>query len=187
MPMSCRWAAAMSPPISPACWPRRCRPPSESRRSMAPRWAISRPAPITVAVPQMGEDGDEYAVRVPRSMLTRIVQPRLEEIFGEVQTQAAGQRLRCRGRPPRGADRRRLPARRHARTGAARPQQAGAARPSADLSRAAGGIGGPDYATAMGLLMAGATMPPEALNPDLAAGYCITGRPPAVSDLTTMQ
>ena len=25
---------------------------------------------------------------------------------------------------------------------------------------------GPDYATALGLLMAGATMPPEALNPD---------------------
>jgi cell division protein FtsA len=28
---------------------------------------------------------------------------------------------------------------------------------------------GPDYATALGLLMAGATMPPEALNPDLEA------------------
>jgi cell division protein FtsA len=27
---------------------------------------------------------------------------------------------------------------------------------------------GPDYATAIGLLMAGATMPPEALNPELA-------------------
>ena len=27
---------------------------------------------------------------------------------------------------------------------------------------------GPDYATAIGLLMAGATMPPEILNPDLA-------------------
>ena len=38
-----------------------------------------------VAIPQMGEDGDEYAVRVPRSMLTRIIQPRLEEILGEVQ------------------------------------------------------------------------------------------------------
>jgi cell division protein FtsA len=28
---------------------------------------------------------------------------------------------------------------------------------------------GPDYATALGLLMAGATMPPEALNPELVA------------------
>ena len=27
---------------------------------------------------------------------------------------------------------------------------------------------GPDYATAVGLLMAGATLPPEALNPELA-------------------
>ncbi len=45
-----------------------------------------------VAVPQMGEDGDDYAVRVPRSMLTRIIQPRLEEIFAEVQT-----RLRASG------------------------------------------------------------------------------------------
>ena len=32
---------------------------------------------------------------------------------------------------------------------------------------------GPDYATAIGLLMAGATMPPELLNPDLAMA---TGR-----------
>ena len=45
-----------------------------------------------VAVPQMGENGDEYAVRVPRSMLTRIIQPRLEEILGEVQS-----RLRASG------------------------------------------------------------------------------------------
>ena len=37
-------------------------------------------------VPQMGEEGDENALRVPRSMLTRIIQARLEEIFGEVQT-----------------------------------------------------------------------------------------------------
>ena len=29
---------------------------------------------------------------------------------------------------------------------------------------------GPDYATAIGLMMAGATLPPELLNPDLAMG-----------------
>ena len=45
-----------------------------------------------IAVPQMGEDGDEYAARVPRSMLTRIIQPRLEEIFAQVQ-----ERLRASG------------------------------------------------------------------------------------------
>jgi len=38
----------------------------------------------------MGDDGDDY--RVPRSMLTRIIQPRLEEILLEVQN-----RLRASG------------------------------------------------------------------------------------------
>src|ERR1700749_3052165 len=39
-----------------------------------------------VAVAQMGEEGDDAALRLPRSMLTRIIQARMEEIFGEVQT-----------------------------------------------------------------------------------------------------
>ncbi len=95
----------------------------------------------TVAVPQMGEDGDEYAVRVPRSMLTRIIQPRLEEIFGQVQTRLRDSGFDVAAGPPRGADGRRLPARRHARTGAARAQQAGAAGPPANLSGPAGGVG----------------------------------------------
>src|SRR6185312_9091970 len=45
-----------------------------------------------VAVPQMGEEGDEAALRVPRSMLTRIIQARLEDILDEVQKrlQASG-------------------------------------------------------------------------------------------------
>ena len=46
-----------------------------------------------VAVPQMGEDGEETALRVPRSMLTRIIQARLEEIFDEVQTRLRASRL----------------------------------------------------------------------------------------------
>src|SRR5260221_166065 len=45
-----------------------------------------------ISVPQMGEDGEEGAMRVPRSMLTRIIQARLEEIFGQVQ-----ERLRASG------------------------------------------------------------------------------------------
>ncbi len=45
-----------------------------------------------VTVPQMGEDNTEHAYRVPRSMLTRIIQPRLEEILGEAQS-----RLRASG------------------------------------------------------------------------------------------
>jgi len=123
----------------------------------------------TVAVPQMGEDGDEYAVRVPRSMLTRIVQPRLEEIFGEVQTKlrasgfdvAAGRRAVLTGGACQLAGTRELAQRvlnKQVRLG--RPQT---------FSGLPAASAGPDYATALGLLMAGATMPPEALNPDLAA------------------
>jgi len=42
-------------------------------------------------------------------------------------------------------------------------------RPTAFAGLAAASAG-PDYATAIGLLMAGATMPPELLNPDIAMG-----------------
>jgi cell division protein FtsA len=121
-----------------------------------------------VAVPQMGEDGDEHSIRVPRSMLTRIIQPRLEEIFGEVQTRlrasgydvAAGRRAVLTGGACQLAGTRELAQRmlnKQIRLG--RPQTF-AGLPAASA--------GPDYATAMGLLMAGATMPPEILNPELA-------------------
>jgi cell division protein FtsA len=122
-----------------------------------------------VSVPQMGEDGDEHAVRVPRSMLTRIIQPRLEEIFTEVHTRlrnsgfdvAAGRRAVLTGGASQLAGTRELAQRvlnKQVRLG--RPQTF-AGLPAASA--------GPDYATALGLLMAGATMPPEILNPDLAA------------------
>ena len=121
-----------------------------------------------VSVAQMGEDGEESALRVPRSMLTRIIQARLEEIFGEVQTRlrasgydvAAGRRAVLTGGAAQLTGTRELAARllnKQVRIG--RPQSfAGLPASSA----------GPDYATAIGLLMAGATMPPEALNPELA-------------------
>src|ERR1700761_7543849 len=120
-----------------------------------------------IAVPQMGEAGDEYSARVPRSMLTRIIQPRLEEIFAEVQTRlrasgfdvAAGRRAVLTGGACQLAGTRELAQRvlnKQIRIG--RPQTFHGL-PAASA--------GPDYATALGLLMAGATMPPEALNPDL--------------------
>jgi len=123
-----------------------------------------------VAVPQMGEDGDEFAVRVPRSMLTRIIQPRLEEILNEVNARlrasgfdvAAGRRAVLTGGASQLAGTRELAQRvlnKQVRVG--RPQTF-AGLPAASA--------GPDYATALGLLMAGATMPPEVLNPDLAMG-----------------
>jgi cell division protein FtsA len=121
-----------------------------------------------VSVAQMGEDGEENALRVPRSMLTRIIQARLEEIFAQVQQRlrssgydvAAGRRAVLTGGACQLAGTRELAARllnKQVRIG--RPQSF-AGLPAASA--------GPDYATAVGLLMAGATMPPEVLNPDLA-------------------
>lgn len=120
-----------------------------------------------ISVPQMGEDGDEYAARVPRSMLTRIIQPRLEEIFAQVQERlrasgfdvAAGRRAVLTGGACQLAGTRELAQRvlnKQIRLG--RPQTFHGL-PAASA--------GPDYATALGLLMAGATMPPDVLNPDL--------------------
>lgn len=122
-----------------------------------------------VSVPQMGEENDESDLRVPRSMLTRIIQARLEETFAEVQKRlresgydvAAGRRLVLTGGASQLAGARELAARvlnKQVRIGRPRPQ-AGLPASSA----------GPDYATAIGLLMAGATMPPEVLNPELAS------------------
>ena len=121
-----------------------------------------------VAVAQMGEEGDDSALRVPRSMLTRIIQARLEEIFGEVQTRlrasgwdvAAGRRLVLTGGACQLAGTRELAAR-------ILNKQVRIGRPAVFAGLAAANSG-PDYATAIGLLMAGATMPPELLNPQIA-------------------
>jgi cell division protein FtsA len=126
-----------------------------------------------ISVPQMGEEGDDMALRVPRSMLTRIIQARLTEIFEEVQKRlhasgydaAAGRRVVLTGGACQLAGTRELAARilnKQVRIG--RPQ------PFPGLAAAAAG---PDYATAMGLLIAGALLPPEIINPELA------GLPPA--------
>lgn len=118
-----------------------------------------------VAIHQMGEDGDEAAMRVPRSMLTRIIQARLEEILGEVGVRlrqsgfdvAVGRRAVLTGGACQLAGVRELAARvlnKQVRIG--RPQT---------LPGLPAASSGPDYATAVGLLVAGATMPPEVLNP----------------------
>src|SRR5512142_3130236 len=137
-----------------------------------------------VSVPQMGEESDEADLRVPRSMLTRIIQARLEETFGEVQKRlrdsgydvAAGRRLVLTGGASQLAGARELAARvlnKQVRIGRPRPQ-AGLPASSA----------GPDYATAIGLLMAGATMPPEVLNPELASQKSENGTKGWLSRLT---
>jgi cell division protein FtsA len=121
-----------------------------------------------IAIPQMGENSDDGAMRVPRSMLTRIIQPRLEETFGEVQKRlrtsgfdvAAGRRAVLTGGASQLAGMRELVQR-------MLNKQVRIGRPQA-LSGLAAASAGPDYATAVGLLLAGATMPPELLNPELA-------------------
>ena len=122
-----------------------------------------------VAVPQMGESGEESDLRVPRSMLTRIIQARLEEIFAEVQTRlrasgydvAAGRRLVLTGGACQLAGMREL-------AGRVLNKQVRIGRPQAIASGLPASAGGPDYATAIGLLVAGATMPPDVLNPEAA-------------------
>ena len=122
-----------------------------------------------VTVAQMGEEHDDNsALRLPRSMLTRIIQARLEEIFGEVQTRlrasgfdvAAGRRAVLTGGACQLAGTRELAAR-------ILNKQVRIGRPAA-FSGLAAANAGPDYATAIGLMMAGATLPPELLNPALA-------------------
>ena len=121
-----------------------------------------------IPLAQMGEEGDDSAMRVPRSMLTRIIQARLEEIFGQVQSRlrasgfdvAAGRRAVLTGGACQLAGTREL-------AGRVLNKQVRIGRPFSFPGLPAASAG-PDYATAIGLLMAGATMPPEALNPELA-------------------
>lgn len=118
-----------------------------------------------IAVPQMGEDEDGAARRIPRSMLTRVIQARVEEILSHVQQRlrtsgydvAVGRRAVLTGGGSQLAGVRDLAERvlnKQVRLG--RPQMFPGMPASA----------GPDYATAVGLLMVGATMPPESLNPE---------------------
>ncbi len=119
-----------------------------------------------VAISQMGEDGEGAAMRVPRSMLTRIIQARLEETLGEIQSRlrasgfdvAAGRRAVLTGGACQLAGVRELAQRvlnKQVRIG--RPQ---------NLPGLPAVMFRSDYATAVGLLLAGATMAPETLNPD---------------------
>jgi len=129
-----------------------------------------------VAVPQMGEDDDETAYRVPRSMLTRIIQPRLEETFLEVQTRlrasgfdvTAGRRAVLTGGASQIAGSRELAQR-------VLNKQVRLARPRTFPGLPAAAAGS-DYATVLGLLIAGASMAPEMLNHDFVAAQENSGR-----------
>src|SRR5262249_52253708 len=121
-----------------------------------------------ISVPQMGEDGDDTQLRVPRSMLTRIIQARFRDIFEDVQKRlqasglelAAGRRAVITGGACQLTGTRELAAR-------ILNKQVRIGRPQAFPGLAASSAG-PDYATAIGLMMAGATLPPGALYSGIA-------------------
>ena len=88
-------------------------------------------------VPLVGEEEHQIA-KVPRSMVVNIIRPRLEETFEMVKERLDSSGLTPRGGHARGADRRRVPARRRARDGGADSEQAGAAWPADCAARTAG-------------------------------------------------
>ncbi|MCH8858573.1 MAG: cell division protein FtsA [Proteobacteria bacterium] len=119
----------------------------------------------TIEVPQMGEDGEAGGSRVRRSLLTKIIQSRMEEIFVEMRKcltrsgfdMAAGRRIVLTGGGCQLAGVRELAGRilnKPVRLG--RPQTF----PGLPAATA-----GPAYATALGLLISGATMPSESHAP----------------------
>jgi cell division protein FtsA len=118
-----------------------------------------------IEVPQMGEEGEEAGQRIRRSLLTRIIQSRMEEILIEVRDRlrtsgfdvAAGRRAVLTGGGCQLAGTRELASRilnKQVRLG--RPQT---------FPGLAAATAGPAYSTALGLLLAGATTAPEAHDP----------------------
>jgi cell division protein FtsA len=118
-----------------------------------------------IEVPQMGEENERGHERVRRSVLTRIIQARLDEIFSELQAKlrqsgfdvAAGRRAVLTGGASQLAGVRDLASRvlnKQARLG--RPQT---------FPGLAAATAGPAYSTALGLLISGVTSPPEMHEP----------------------
>ncbi len=119
-----------------------------------------------IEVPQMGEDSSEGGHRMRRSLVTRIIQARVEEILMEVRDRLqksgfdviAGRRAVLTGGGCQLAGVRELAARvlnKQVRLG--RPQT---------FPGLAAATAGPAYATALGLLIAGATTAPETMSPE---------------------
>ena len=119
-----------------------------------------------IDVPLMGEEGERGSDRVRRSVLTRIIQARLDEIFTEIQTRlrqngfdiSAGRRGVLTGGGAQLAGARDL-------AGQVLNKQIRIGRPQTFPGLAAASAG-PAYATALGLLISGATSPPETHDPN---------------------
>jgi cell division protein FtsA len=119
-----------------------------------------------VEVPLMGEEREQGSERVRRSKLTGIIQARMEEIFGELQARlaksgfdvAAGRRAVLTGGASQLAGVRELATR-------LLNKQVRLGKPQA-LPGLAAASAGPAYATALGLLIAGATSQVETNDPN---------------------
>jgi cell division protein FtsA len=120
----------------------------------------------TIEVPLMGEQGERGARRVKRSLVTRIIQDRMDEIFGELQSRlkkdgfdvAAGRRAVLTGGASQLAGVSEL-------ASSVMQKQVRLGRPQTFPGLAAA-TAGPAYATAIGLLIAGAHTPAEAQDPN---------------------
>jgi len=120
----------------------------------------------TIDVPLMGESNDHGIERVRRSKLTAIIQARLEEIFEEANNRlkksgfdvAAGRRAVLTGGGSQ------LPGIRDAASRVLNKQvRVGRPQPFPGMAAA---TAGPSFATALGLLIAGATTPAEMHDPN---------------------
>jgi cell division protein FtsA len=119
----------------------------------------------TIEVPLMGEEGERGSKRIKRALLTHIIQDRMEEIFGELQSKlkkdgfdvAAGRRAVLTGGASQLAGVSELATRMLGK-------QIRLARPQTFAGLAAA-TAGPAYATALGLLIAGANSSAEAQDP----------------------
>jgi cell division protein FtsA len=125
-----------------------------------------------IEVPLMGEEeenADQSGDRIRRSLLTRVIQSRMEEIFGEVQSRlrksgfdvAVGRRLVLTGGACQLASVREL-------AGRILNKQVRLGRPQTFPGLAAA-TAGPAYAGVLGLLISGATMPAEMHAPVMKA------------------
>jgi len=125
----------------------------------------------TIEVPQLGESREHGVDRVRRAVLTTIIQARLEEIFEETQARlrksgfdvAAGRRAVLTGGGSQ------LPGIRDVATRILN-KQVRVGRPQAFHGMAAA-TSGPAYATALGLVIAGATTAPEMHDPNPPREY----------------
>jgi cell division protein FtsA len=114
----------------------------------------------------MGEEGEGSSERVRRSVLTRIIQARLDETFTEIQTRlkksgfdvSAGRRAVLTGGAAQLAGARDV-------AGQVLNKQVRIGRPQTFPGLAAA-TAGPAYATALGLLISGATSPQETNDPN---------------------